>query len=97
MVAFSSSASDGEKFYKFDLSRRGKNLPPPPPPFLRSFSHSIYPPWLPDGYGQISSLYVVGLSGLKDYGSATLRCKIESLPFLGLRPPQSTLQPDTIQ
>ena len=32
--------------------------------------------WLPDGYSQISRLYVFGPSGLKDYGSATLRCKI---------------------
>ena len=41
--------------------------------------------WLPDGYSQIFRLYVYGPSGLKDYGSATLRCKILSLPFLGLR------------
>ena len=32
--------------------------------------------WLPDGYSQILRLYVFGPSGLKDYGSATLRCKI---------------------
>ena len=32
--------------------------------------------WLPDGYSQILRLYVFGHSGLKDYGSATLRCKI---------------------
>ena len=32
--------------------------------------------WLPDDYSQIFRLYVFGLSGLKDYGSATLRCKI---------------------
>ena len=32
--------------------------------------------WLPDGESQILRLYVVGPSGLKDYGSATLRCKI---------------------
>ena len=38
---------------------------------------------LPDGYSQIFRLYVFGPSGLKDYGSATLRCKIRSLPFLG--------------
>ena len=33
--------------------------------------------WLPDGYSQILRLYVFGPlpSGLKDYGSATLRCK----------------------
>ena len=41
--------------------------------------------WLPDGDSQMFSLYVFGPSGLKDYGSATLRCKIWSLPFLGLR------------
>ena len=40
--------------------------------------------WLPDGYSQISRLYAFGPSGLRDYGSATLRCKIVSLPFLGL-------------
>ena len=33
----------------------------------------------------------LGPSGLTDYGSAMLRCKIWSLPFLGLRPPPSTL------
>ena len=32
-----------------------------------------------------------GPSGLKDYGSATLRCNIWSLSFLGLHPPPSTL------
>ena len=32
--------------------------------------------WLPDGYSQISRSYVFGPSGLRDYGSATLRCKI---------------------
>ena len=32
--------------------------------------------WLPDGDSQILRLYVFGPSGLKDYGSATLRCKI---------------------
>ena len=32
--------------------------------------------WLPNGYSQILRLYVFGPSGLKDYGSATLRCKI---------------------
>ena len=32
--------------------------------------------WLPDGYSQIFRSYVFGPSGLKDYGSATLRCKI---------------------
>ena len=32
--------------------------------------------WLPDGDSHILRLYVFGPSGLKDYGSATLRCKI---------------------
>ena len=32
--------------------------------------------WLPDGYSQIFRLYVFGPSGLKDYGSTTLRCKM---------------------
>ena len=32
--------------------------------------------WLPDGYSQIFRFYLLGPSGLKDYGSATLRCKI---------------------
>ena len=32
--------------------------------------------WLPDGDSQIFRSYVSGPSGLKDYGSATLRCKI---------------------
>ena len=32
--------------------------------------------WLPDGYRKIFRAYVFGPSGLKDYGSATLRCKI---------------------
>ena len=32
--------------------------------------------WLPDGYSQILRLFLFGPSGLKDYGSATLRCKI---------------------
>ena len=32
--------------------------------------------WLPDGYSQIFRLYVFGPTGLKDYGSATLRCLI---------------------
>ena len=31
---------------------------------------------LPDGESQIFRLYVFGPPGLKDYGSATLRCKI---------------------
>ena len=33
-------------------------------------------PRLPDGYSQIIRLYVFGPSGLMDYGSAMLRCKI---------------------
>ena len=33
-------------------------------------------PRLPDGYSQIFRLQVFGPSGLKDYGSATLHCKI---------------------
>ena len=34
--------------------------------------------WLPDadGYSQIFRSYVFGPSGLKDYGSTMLRCKI---------------------
>ena len=32
--------------------------------------------WLPDGSNQSSRLHMFGPSGLKDYGSATLRCKI---------------------
>ena len=32
--------------------------------------------WLPDGYSQIFISNVFGPSGLKDHGSATLRCKI---------------------
>ena len=32
--------------------------------------------WLPDGYSKILRLYVFGPSGLNDYGSATLCCKI---------------------
>ena len=32
--------------------------------------------WLPDGYSQIFRLHAFGPSGLKDYGSTTLRCKI---------------------
>ena len=52
-------------------------------------------PWLPDGDSRILRLYVFGHSGLKDYGSATLPCKIWSLPFLGLGP--HALHPGTIQ
>ena len=42
--------------------------------------------WLPEWYSQIFRPYVFGPPGLKDYGSAMLRCKIWSFPFLGLRP-----------
>ena len=52
--------------------------------FLQYFSS--YSSWLLGGYSQIFRLYVFGPSGLKDYGSAMLRCKMWSLPFLGLRP-----------
>ena len=52
-------------------------------------------PWLPDGYSKIFRFCVFGPSGLKDYGSATLRCKIGSLPFLGSRP--HALHPGAIQ
>ena len=31
--------------------------------------------WSPDGNSQLFRFYVFGPSGLKDYGSATLRCK----------------------
>ena len=45
--------------------------------------------WLPYGYSQIFRSNVFGPSGLKDYGSATLHCKI--YPFLSFdcapRPP----------
>ena len=55
--------------------------------------------WLPDGDSQILRSYVFGPlfgpSGLKDNGSATLHCKIWSLPFLGLRP--HALHPGAIQ
>ena len=37
---------------------------------------SIYKARLPEGYSQIFRSYVFGPPGLKDYGSATLRCKI---------------------
>ena len=47
--------------------------------------------WLPDSYSQIFRLYFLGPLGLKDYGSAMLRCKIWSLPFLALCP--HTLHP----
>ena len=44
---------------------------------------------------QFLGLYVFGPLGLKDYGSATLRCKILSLPFLALCP--HALHPGAIQ
>ena len=47
--------------------------------------------WLPDGFSRILRSYVFGPSGLKDYSSATLCCKIRYLLFLGLRHPPSTL------
>ena len=37
---------------------------------------AIIQAWLPDDYSQIFILYTFGPSGLKDYGFATLRCKI---------------------
>ena len=40
---------------------------------------------LPDGYSRIFRIICVWPFGLLDYGSATLHCKIWSLPFLGLR------------
>ena len=42
--------------------------PPPPPPSNQA--------WLPDGDSQLLRSYVFGPTGLKDYGSATLCCKI---------------------
>ena len=50
---------------------------------------------LADGYSQIFRIVCVWPFGLLDYGSATLRCKIRSLPFLGLRP--HALHPGAIQ
>ena len=37
---------------------------------------SVFESWLPDGCSQIFRSYAFGPSGLKDYSSATLRCKI---------------------
>ena len=37
--------------------------------------------WLPGGDCQMFRLYVFGPSGLKDYGSAMLRCKREGIQF----------------
>ena len=36
----------------------------------------MYQAWLPDSFSKISRLYAFGPLGLKEYGSATLRCKI---------------------
>ena len=47
-------------------------------------------PRLPDGYSQIFRSNVFWPSGLLDYCSATLCCKILSLPFLGLCPHTSS-------
>ena len=51
--------------------------------------------WLPDV--QIFRFYAFGPSGLKNCGSAMLRCKIWNPPFLGLRPLPHALQPGAIQ
>ena len=48
---------------------------------------------MPDG--QFSRIVCVWPFGLLDYSSATLRCKIGPLPFLGLRP--HALHPGPIQ
>ena len=40
------------------------------------YLYDVCKPWLPDGYSQIFRSYVFGPSGMKDYGSAMLRCKI---------------------
>ena len=65
--------------------------------YMLTLCHIIrcYVPWLPDGYSQILRLYAFGPLGCKDYGSATLRWKIWSLPFLGLCP--HALHPGAIQ
>ena len=49
-----------------------------------SISNLEWEAWLPDGYSYIFRSYVFGPSGLKAY-MPSLRCKIWSLPFLGLR------------
>ena len=46
---------------------------------------------MPDGYSRILRLYVFCPSGHLDYGSALLRCKMRSLPFLGLLAPRAPL------
>ena len=67
------------------LSRRAR---------MAGASHLIRP-WLPGGYSRIFRIVCVWPMGLLDYGSATLNCKIWSLPFLGLRP--HALHPGAIQ
>ena len=52
--------------------------------FWRTFPSCIS--WLPDGYSRICIIVCVWPFGLLNYGSATLGCKMWSLPFLGLRP-----------
>ena len=50
--------------------RQGPQQPPREP------LHPDVSPRLPDGDSQILRLYVFSPSGLQDYSSATLRCKI---------------------
>ena len=52
-----------------------------------SVSPAFSQSWLPNGYTLMFRSYVFGPLGLTDYGSATLSCKIGSLPFFGLHPP----------
>ena len=72
-----------------------------PPPVIDCTTLLVCPksawsrPWLPDGYSRIFRILGVLPFGLLDYGSATLRYKIWSLPFLGLRP--HALHPGAIQ
>ena len=42
----------------------------------RAGDRAYFRSWLPDGDSQILRSHVFGPSALKDYGSATLRCKI---------------------
>ena len=77
-----------ENVQDFDESSRGdaqdeERQPPEPDPERPSTSSRTfrvnspsYQAWLPDGYSRIFRSYVFGPSGLKDYGSATLRSKI---------------------
>ena len=76
---------------------KGHFRPAPPPLLPRHPLDTLQSlqAWLPDGYRQILKWYVFGPSGLNENDSATLRCKIGSLPFLGLRP--HALHPGTIQ